>query len=137
MPVTHLKRVVQLIWSGLDAFYICFVVTTNLNRAAIPFWSDLRAALINMQNWGGGLEFLIWLGWGLQLSMILSCILLCLGWKSGVYLSMAQIPLRLIFVIPSVSIMLLMTGFSPWLWLCLCLISEIVKARSLWWLYRT
>ncbi|MEN5201596.1 hypothetical protein ABE525_20425 [Pseudomonas wadenswilerensis] len=74
----------------------------------------------------------------LHLSIIVSCLLLLAGRKSGVYLGWLQIPFRLMFMVPSISILLVWAKLSPayslWLMLVLVIASEVVKAGSLWWL---
>lgn len=121
----------------MDAFYVCFVVVASLRRGVIPFLSDVDAALTTMGDWGGGLEVLIWMGVFVQLSVVASGILLYQGRTSGVYLAAAQMPFRILFVVPSVSVILLLPGISTWLWLSLLVASEGVKGWSLWWLWRS
>ena len=77
-------------WSGQPVWSLCFgagwmlftfffVVFSALDRGRIPFISDFKSALANMENWGGGLEFLLWMGLAVQTSLVVSSILLCLG----------------------------------------------------------
>ena len=137
MDLTKSTRLVGLLWGGMDAFYISFVVFNSLNRGVTPFVSDFNSALANMEQWGGGLEFMIWMGLVVQLSLVASSILLCLGNVSGVYLAGVQLPFRIFFIIPSLSLILLMTDTSTWIWLTLVVASEGAKIWSLWWLWRS
>lgn len=129
------RRLVQLLWGCMDAFYICFVVFASLRRGAIPFLTDFNTALTNVRNWGEGLEALIWIGAVAQISVLASCVLFYMGRTAGIYLAVAQIPLRVLFVIPSVSVVLLFSEVSTWFWMSLVLASEGVKIWSLWWLW--
>jgi len=141
MPVFNARRSTLLFWSAMDAFYICFVLFSSLRRGAIPFWTDLNEALTNMRNWGGGLEVMIWLGLAVQLSVVVSCVLFYRGGRSAIYFAAVQIPFRALFIVPSVSILLmvptLIAGLSNWVWACLLVASELAKALSLWWLRRS
>jgi hypothetical protein len=136
MDLTKPTRLVGLLWGGMDAFYVSFVVFSSLSRGVTPFVSDLNSALANMEHWGGGLEFMIWMGLVVQISLIASSILLCLGRVSGLYLAGVQIPFRIFFIIPSFSLILLLPDTSTWIWLTLLVASEGAKAWSLWWLWR-
>lgn len=136
MDLTKSTRLVGLLWGGMDAFYVSFVVFSSLNRGVTPFVSDLNSALANMEQWGGGLEFLIWMGLMVQISLIASSLLLCLGRVSGLYLAGVQIPFRIFFIIPSFSLILLLPDTSTWIWLTITVASEGAKAWSLWWLWR-
>ena len=131
-----LKRFVELFWGGMDAFYIVFVVLGSFNRGVTPFVSDFKSALENMAHWGGGLEFMVWMGLVAQVSIIASSLLLFLGGVLGVYLAAIQLPFRVFFVIPSFALILLLPDVSTWVWLSLIAASEGAKAWSLWWLWR-
>ncbi|CAI3810462.1 hypothetical protein GLGCALEP_06027 [Pseudomonas sp. MM221] len=54
MDLTKSTRLVGLLWGGMDAFYVSFVVFSSLNRGVTPFVSDLNSALANMEQWGEG-----------------------------------------------------------------------------------
>lgn len=136
MGLRRSTRLVGLFWGGMDAFYISFVVFSSLNRGVTPFLSDLNSALANMEQWGGGLELMIWMGLVVQISLVASSILLCLGRVSGVYLAGIQFPFRIFFIIPSFSLILLLPDTSTWIWLTLVVASEGAKVWSLWWLWR-
>ncbi|WP_256592070.1 hypothetical protein [Pseudomonas sp. CC120222-01a] len=131
-----MKRFVELFWGGMDAFYIFFVVLGSFNRGVTPFVSDFKSALESMEHWGGGLEFMVWMGLVAQVSIIASSLLLFLGRVSGVYLAAIQLPFRVFFVIPSFALILLLPDVSTWVWLSLIAASEGAKAWSLWWLWR-
>ena len=140
MPALNARRSTLLFWSAMDAFYICFLLFSSLRRGVVPLWTDLNDALINMRNWGGGLEVMLWLGLAVQLSVIVSSVLLYRGGRSAIYFAAVQIPFRAFYIVPSVSIFLmvptLIAGLSNWVWACLLVTSELAKALSLWWLLR-
>lgn len=133
-------RTAFLFWGGMDAFYLCLYVLRSMARGAIPFWTDFNDGLHNMHNWGGGLEFIVWLGLALQLSLIVTCVLFLLRCRVAVYLAMVQIPFRIFFFVPSISTMLvwpmLVSNMGHSVWLGLMLLSEGGKSWCLWWLWR-
>ena len=134
-------RLVYLFWSGMDAFYICLYVVRSAYRGAVPFWTDFNDAMVSMQNWGGGLELLVWLSLILQLSLFATCVLFFLCCRVAIYLALVQTPFRVFFVVPSASTILLwpmlVSGISNSVWLGLMLLSEGCKGWSLWWLQRS
>jgi len=136
VSVIESRRWVGFFWGSMDAFYVGFVVVAGLNRGVTPFFSDFDSALSNMERCGGGLEILVWIGLIAQLSIAVSSVLLCWGRRAGVYLAFAQLPFRLFFVIPSLSLILLLPDISAWLWLCVLAACEGTKGWSLWWLWR-
>ena len=136
MDLTKSTRLVGLLWGGMDAFYIFFVVVSSLNRGVTPFVSDLNSALANMEQWGGGLEVMVWMGLIVQVSLVVSSILLCMGRRSGRYLAFVQFPFRILFIVPSFSLFLLLPDTSTWVWLSLFAASEGAKILSLWWFWR-
>ncbi len=134
--LTKPTRWVGLFWGGMDAFYIAFVLFSSLDRGVTPFVSDFNSALANMERWGGGLEFMLWMGLMAQISLVASSILLCLGRASGVYLAGIQFPFRILFIIPSFPLILLLSDTGAGTWISLFAASEGAKIWSLWWLWR-
>lgn len=125
------------LWSAFDVLYALFVIHMSIRRGDVPFIDGLLAGLDNMQRWGGGLDILIWGGFITQLSVIASAFLLGLNRFEGILLSAVQLPFRLLFIVPSVSVLLLFTVDSNWVWWSLMLLSEFAKAVSLRWLWKT
>lgn len=129
-------RLIQKLWGGMDALYLAILVYGSLKRGRVPILGDFYSALENMQRWGGGLEFLIWLGAALQVSVIVTCVLFLTGRTCTLYLAVVQLPGRLIFAIPSFSLLLVIPGVNAWLWMVIFLAFEAIKVWSLWWLWR-
>ncbi|MFK3773874.1 hypothetical protein [Pseudomonas sp. NPDC089406] len=129
-------RWIGFFWGAMDAFYIFFVIFSSLKRGVAPFFSDFTAALANMDQWGGGLEFIVWMGLVTQLSLVASSVLLCLGSACAVYVAGIQTPFRILFIVPSFSLILLLPDTSTAVWLSLIVASEVAKVWSLWWLWK-
>lgn len=135
----RLRNFLYLFWAGMDAFYICLYCLRSAARGDVPFWSDFQSGLEVIRSWGGP-EVLIWAGLVLQGSVVVSCIGLYAGEKWAVYLAMLQIPFRYFYIVPSVSIVLVLpmiiAEINNWIWVAGLLSSELVKGLSLWWLRR-
>lgn len=135
----RLRHFLYLFWAGMDAFYICLYCLRSAARGDVPFWSDFQSGLEVIRSWGGP-EVLIWAGLVLQGSVVVSCIGLYAGKNWAVYLAMLQIPFRYFFIVPSVSIVLVLpmiiAEINNWIWGAGLLSSELVKGLSLWWLRR-
>lgn len=129
-------RLIQMLWGGMDALYLAILVYGSLNRGKVPIFGDFYSGLENMQRWGGGLEFLIWLGAAVQISVIVTCVLFLAGKMYALYFAVVQFPGRLMFAIPSVSLLLVIPGVNVWLWMLIFLAFEVIKGWSLWWLWR-
>ncbi|MNI98803.1 hypothetical protein D3C73_1577210 [compost metagenome] len=60
--------------------------------------------------------------------------------KIVVFLALVQMPFRFFFIVPSVSVVLLLpmvvAGINNWIWVGLLLASEAFKGWSIWWLWR-
>ncbi|MFJ4391224.1 hypothetical protein [Pseudomonas soli] len=129
-----------LLWAAMDAFYIVLYSLRSIARGAVPFWSDFYSGLEAVRGWGGS-DIFIWSGLLLQISVVLTFIGFFKCQKIAVFLAVVQIPFRIFFIVPSVSVVLLVpmvvADINNWIWLGLLLASEAVKGWSIWWLYRT
>ncbi|MBF8649411.1 hypothetical protein IRZ81_01250 [Pseudomonas putida] len=133
-------RSIYLFWASMDAFYIVLYILRSAARGAIPFWSDLNSGLEVVRSWGGP-GFVIWVGLFLQLSVIVTCVSFFKYQKFAVFLAVVQMPLRLFFIVPSISVVLLLpmvvAGINNWMWVGLLIASEAIKGWSIWRLWRT
>jgi len=123
----------------MDAFYIILYILRNIARGAIPFLSDLNSGLEVVRSWGGS-GIVIWVGLFLQFSVIVTCVGFLRCKKFVVFLALVQMPFRFFFIVPSVSVVLLLpmvvAGINNWIWVGLLLASEAFKGWSIWWLWR-
>ncbi|MBE7374320.1 hypothetical protein [Pseudomonas lopnurensis] len=129
------RNTIFLFWGVLDAFYIAWYCTNSLLGGRMPYLSDLSASVTLLERQGGVNIATAILSWLLQFSIIISCLMFLLrkGWVK--YLAYAQIPFRLFFLIPSLSVILLAAQLLPGyglMLLALIIVSEILKTWSLW-----
>ncbi|MQG96356.1 hypothetical protein [Pseudomonas sp. MN1F] len=128
------------LWGGLDALSLLLYVVASIRRGHLPFVTDLDNMLSFLDEQGFVTSVLVVMNLVLQVSIILSAVLLLGGRKAGVYLGLAQIPLRLLFATPSLSVLLiwasLVPGYDPWLMLGLIGVSELSKGGTSWWWLR-
>lgn len=93
-----------------------------------------------MDEHGGAPVGLALLGMFVHVSVIVSCALLLLERRAGLYLALGQAPFRMMFMIPSVSLLLLYAQLAPahngLLMAGLVMLSEILKGWSCWWVLR-
>lgn len=139
VSTTNKQRALYLLWASMDAFYIILYILRNIARGAIPFLSDLNSGLEVVRSWGGS-GIVIWAGLFLQFSVIVTCVGFFRCKKIVVFLALVQMPFRFFFIVPSVSVVLLLpmvvAGINNWIWVGLLLASEAFKGWSIWWLWR-
>lgn len=135
-----IRRLIFLFWGSMDAFYIGLLTYSALRRGVTPFISDIHAALISEANWNGWASPVIWVGFVLQMSVFVTCVLFFLGHRAAIRLAWLQLPFRLLLRIPSVATIFLWPKIFPeiylWLWISMQVLSEAFKGWSLWWLQR-
>lgn len=139
VSTTNKQRAIYLLWASMDALYIVLYILRNIARGAIPFLSDLNSGLDVVRSWGGS-GIVIWVGLFLQFSVIVTSVGFFRCKKFAVFLALVQMPFRFFFIVPSVSVVLLLpmvvAGINNWIWVGLLLASEAFKGWSIWWLWR-
>lgn len=134
--MTAIHKRVLLVWGAFDLFYLAWYCLASIRAGRIPYVTDLANTLHAVADWGGT-PYLQVLSWALQASMLISTLLLLCGWRSARYLALAQVPLRLLFLYPSISLILPVASYLPALLLIiLVLLSEAAKVGSLYWYFR-
>ena len=124
-----------LLFLGLiDIFYIARFVFLNISQERIPLIDDI-ISFGNIYPQQGEYSLILFsLSLLLNISVVCSVVLLFIKWKSVHWIIYAQTPLRLIFVVPSLSVL-------PWLLknisistglilFVLTLVSEVLKISS-------
>ncbi|QTT86938.1 hypothetical protein [Pseudomonas chlororaphis] len=122
-------------WGGLDALYLLWYVSSSARLGKVPFWDDLAVATEVLKEHGTAALVMVMINWGLQLSIVVSAFLFLFQRKEAKWLGLAQIPLRLVFVVPSFSVLLIgayfFPGYDPLMMLGVIVLSEIIKGWSL------
>ena len=127
-------RPLYLFWGGLDLLYLVRFLWLNFADGRIPLYHDIQAfGQLHEQ----GDHAAVWLGLSLLLtvSIAVSACLFLRGSRYARPLAYAQVPLRLLLAVPSLS-------FIPWLLhlgegsslslnLGLLLVSEVLKVITL------
>jgi hypothetical protein len=132
---TSKQSMVYVVWGALDAFYIAWYCINSWKGGRMPYLSDLTSSLVLLEQQGGANLATVLGSWLLQLSIIPSCLMFLLRARAAKHLAYMQIPFRLFFLIPSVSVLLLTAQLLPSLGLILLVLiiaSEALKAWSLW-----
>jgi len=111
--MNQLPLITRYWWGGMGAFFIVLYVQGSLRRGQILYYTDAQNMIGLLQDHGIFAKWLAGMSFTLHLSIIVSCLLLLAGRKSGVYLGLLQIPFRLMFMVPSISILLVWAKLSP------------------------
>ena len=123
------------IWGGLDVFYVLWRVYRDVLESKVPFYSTFVESLSDAQSLGQA-SFLILTAVGtvVMLSMVLSGPLMLMLHKAGVYISLVQLPFRLILLVPPTFFFVQMAkDYVPlpgWLLISIILIMEIFKVAT-------
>ena len=121
------------LWGGLDIFYVLWYSLSSWKEGRVPYLADLSNVIGLGDQLGSFLVGIALLSWGLQISIVLSGVLFVCGYRPARYLGFAQIPFRVIFLYPSVSLLLVVAGHLPSLLVVAFVVgSEVLKAWSLW-----
>jgi len=130
--MTLANKTVLRIWGALDLFQLVWYSLHSWNAGRTPYLSDLFAIQALGEQVGAPLISFGLAAWLLQLSIAITAVGFLLANRPTRYLGMAQIPLRLFFIVPSLSPLLLLAGHLPGLlMLALTIGSEVLKAWSL------
>ncbi|CDF83528.1 hypothetical protein ACA097_02040 [Pseudomonas sp. QL9] len=125
------KRILR-VWGALDLFQVAWYSLHSWNAGRTPFWSDLSGVLALNDQLGTGLASVGLLAWVLQCSIVISAVLFLFAHPLNRVLGIAQIPLRLFFLSPSVSLLLPLAGHAPGVVMAgLVVVSEALKGWSL------
>lgn len=121
------------VWGGLDIFYVLWYSLSSWKEGRVPYLADLSNVIGLGDQLGSFLVGIALLSWGLQISIVLSGVLFVCGYRPARYLGFAQIPFRVLFLYPSVSLLLVVAGYLPSLLMVAFVVgSEVLKAWSLW-----
>jgi len=134
--MTSFQTRVLRIWGAFDLFYLCWYCLLSIRAGRVPYVTDLMNTLHAVDSWGGS-PYLSLFSWGLQVSILVSTALLLYGWRPARYLAFGQVPLRLILLYPSFSLILPVASYLPMVLLMMSiLLSEVTKVWSLYWYFR-
>lgn len=121
------------LWGVLDLLQLAWYSVRSLQSDRTPYLTDLLAILGQSEQVGDMLASVGLLAWCLELSIAITAVGFLLGYRPTRLLGFAQIPLRLFFLSPSISPLLLLSGHLPGLlFLVLVIGSEALKGWSLW-----
>lgn len=123
-------------WGVMDALYVVRYVITSVMGGRIPYINDIESALGILSEHSVAQFYMFILVMFLQASIIVSAGLFFLQKKYVKWIVFLQVPLRLAFLIPSVSLLLIGARLAPdynvVLMVALVVVSETVKVWSVW-----
>jgi len=126
---------VYLFWGVLDLFYVIRFLWLQIAAGNIPLYHDIQA-FGQLHEPGGYAAIVLGLSLLLTVSIAGSAYLFLCSSRYAKPLAYAQLPLRLLLAVPSLSFLpwLLHLGgtLNPWLNLGLLLVSELLKFITLY-----
>ncbi|MCY1439567.1 hypothetical protein D9M71_558100 [compost metagenome] len=124
-----------LFWGGMDLFYVARYCYLNFASGRVPFYSDIQSFVPLSAEHGVVSVLFLSLGSILNISIFFSVYLFIRGSSRAPSLAYAQIPLRLILAVPSLSFVLWFSKVvgvtSAVLMFGLLLFSELLKFVSI------
>lgn len=123
-------------WGMFDAIYIIRYALFCLFAGKTPYVDDFTRGIELLADHGAYAKVLAIMTWGFEISVIVSCVLFLARWRAARWLAWIQIPFRLVFFLPSVSILFMGSDIAQrygigWM-LLLVLLSEYLKGWTLW-----
>lgn len=129
------RNTTLFVWGVFDLLYISWYSIESLVRGNIPYVTDISSIWRLLPDHGVAAYIFACGQWLLQISLIVSAVLLLKRSTRFMWLYYFQIPLRLVYYIPSISIVLIFIGFfgslGIFVSLILLTVSEIVKVYTL------
>lgn len=136
MNISHsFKKYTYFFWGFFDALYIFVYTYKSIEENRVPFFSDASNIISIASSYGYPAAIYSTLSFLLHFSIIFSAILLFCNAKSAKYFCYTQIPFRLFFIVPSLSIIIIGIGlfdsYNIYIIYLLVIISEFLKFFSL------
>ncbi len=123
-------------WGAMDAIYLVRYSVTSAMAGRVPYLGDIESALWMLGEHSVVQLYVFGFAMLLQISLVMSCLLLFLDREWVKWVVYLQTPLRLAFVIPSVSLLLVGAQIFPSYNLVLMagfvIVSEGIKVWSVW-----
>ena len=129
-------RIILYFWAAFDLFYVIRFIWLNLSQGRTPLMDDIISFKELFAEQGFHIVILFSLSLLLNISVLLSAILLVLGWRHVNKVVYGQTLLRLMFIVPSLSVL-------PWalryasitsgtILFIVTIFSEILKVSSIY-----
>ena len=128
------RKQVYWFWGAMDAFFLARYAVTSVMGGRVPYLSDVESASWLLREHSVLQLYLFGFAMLLQVSIVISCLLFFFGREAVKWVVYVQTPLRLVFVVPSVSLLLVgaqfVPNYNPILLAALVIISEALKVWS-------
>lgn len=130
------RKAVFWFWGAMDALYLIRYAVASAKEGRIPYLTDLESALWVLSDHSVVQLYMFGLAMLLQVSIVMSCLLFFLGREQVKWVTYLQTPLRLAFIVPSFSLLMVGAQLVPndnlVLIAALVVVSEAVKVWSVW-----
>ena len=130
------RKQVFWFWGAMDAIFLARYAVTSAMEGRVPYLSDVESALWLLREHSVVQLYLFGLAMLLQVSIVISCLLFFFSRKSVKWVVCVQTPMRLAFIVPSVSLLLVgaqfVPNYNPVVMAVFVVISEALKVWSVW-----
>lgn len=130
------RKQVFWFWGAMDAIFLARYAVTSALGGRVPYLSDVESALWLLREHSVVQLYLFGFAMLLQVSIVISCLLFFFGRETVKWVVYVQTPMRLAFIVPSVSLLLVgaqfVPSYNPVLLAVLVVISEALKVWSVW-----
>lgn len=134
------RSFVLYLWAFFDFLYIARFIWLNVSQGRTPLIDDLRYFNEIYYDQGGYALIVFSFSFFLNISILFSFVLLLIGWKYSHWLDYIQVPFRLLFLVPSLSILPWFFKIMPasffLVFVSAVIFSEIIKVATFYLLRR-
>lgn len=128
-------RKIFLFWGGLDLILVVFYIQGSFRQDKVPYVTDVLSIVRLLKDFDFFVMALILIGCLLHFSIILSSAAFLLKYRVAAYVGLLQMPFRLFYMLPSLSLFLMVAAYVPglsvWTVVPFVVFSEVIKAYSL------
>ena len=108
------KHYMVQVYGIFDFVYLLFFIVKAVQRDEIPFYTKFLSDITSSIEAGFGFLILSVVGHIVNLSILVSFILLLKNKRAGIYLSIIQVPFKLLLIVPPTLFYLMeLTSFFP------------------------
>jgi hypothetical protein len=122
-------------WGLMDALYLLWYMVHAVIKGKVPYVDDYYSAAERLQAFDWTTKTIAAVGWALELSILVSCVLFLSCRRSARIIAWCQMPFRLLLFVPSVSVLFMGTNvavnYGVWFAIALLVLSEGLKAWTL------
>ena len=132
------REKILVLWGAFDVIHVLFLSYVTIKAGKVPYFSDISSMLEVLSSLGAGpAMYALAIGGALmEASILLSAGVLLMRRPIAVPICWIQLPFRLLYSLPSISVIPMLLGFfenySLLVAFGMIVSSELIKAYTLW-----